>query len=87
MNHSITQFLGRKLSNDEFDLKLARVTCFGAGALVLVFSMWEVLRLDLTEVQVFFGVLLSLVVPLLCMIMGLLLPIAAIVRNRSLTTS
>ena len=84
MNHSITQFMRRRLSSDVFDRKLGQVACFGAGLLVLALSLWKVTRLDLTEAQLFFGVLLSLIVPLLCMIMGLLLPIAeAVTKQRA----
>jgi uncharacterized membrane protein YiaA len=50
--------------------------CFVAGVVVLVVSMWKLTQLDLSEAQFLFGVLLSLCVPLLLVIVGLLLPIA-----------
>jgi len=43
---------------------------------MLVVSMWKLTRLDLSEAQFFFGLLLSLCVPLLLFIAGMVLPIS-----------
>ena len=82
MNHWIAQLLARRLTNDGFDLKLAQVAYFGAGVLVLALSMWKLTRFDLTEAQLFFGVLLSFITPLLLVVIGLLLPIAKAARQQ-----
>jgi len=76
MKDTITRFFGRTISSDAFDRRLGQVFCFVAGALMLVVSMWKLTRLDLSEAQFFFGLLLSLCVPLLLVIVGLVLPIA-----------
>jgi uncharacterized membrane protein YiaA len=72
MKNAIIQFLGRRISDDSFDAKLARVACFVAGVLVFALSIWKLTRLELSEAQLFFGVLLSGCVPLLCIILGFL---------------
>jgi hypothetical protein len=69
--------LRRTISSDAFDRRLGRVFCFVASGLLLMVSMWKLTRLDLNEAQFFFGLLLSLCVPLLLVIVGLVLPIAA----------
>jgi uncharacterized membrane protein YiaA len=75
MKDPIIRFFGHKISSDAFDKRLGQIVCFVAGALMLVVSMWKLTRLDLSEAQFFFGVLLSLCVPLLLVIVGLVLPI------------
>ena len=81
MKDMATQFLGHKITSDTFDMKLAQVACFVVGLLVLVLSFWKLTRLDLSEAQLFFGVLLSLCAPLLFIIVGLLLPVATAHRK------
>lgn len=76
MKNTITRFFGRTISSNAFDTRLGQVVCFVAGVLVLVVSMWKLTQLDLSEAQFFFGVLLSLCVPLLLILVGLVLPIA-----------
>jgi hypothetical protein len=70
-----------KITSDTFDTKLGQAVCFITSVLVLVLSMWKLTRLDLSESQLFFGVLLSGCVPLLCVVVGLLLPIARAERK------
>lgn len=55
-------------------MRLGQGACFVAGVLVGALSFWKLTRLDLTEAQLFFGVLLSFVTPLLFIIIGLQLP-------------
>lgn len=81
MKVTITRFFGQQISSDAFDKRLGQVVCFVAGGLVLVLSMWKLTRLGLSEAQLFFGVLLSLCVPLLLVIVGLVLPIATTARK------
>jgi uncharacterized membrane protein len=77
MKDTIIRFFGHTISSDAFDRRLGQVVCFVAGLVMLVVSIWKLTRLDLSEAQFFFGLLLSLCVPLLLVIVGLLLPIAA----------
>lgn len=81
MTDSITRFFGRTVSSDAFDKTLGQGVCFIASIVILLVSLWELRRLDLTEAQLFFGLLMSLAVPLLLLIMGLLLPLAAAWRR------
>ena len=76
MKDTMIGLLGHKISSDSFDTKLAQAAFSVAGVLVLALSFWKLTRLDLSEAQLFFGVLLSLCPPLLLMVVGLLLPIA-----------
>jgi hypothetical protein len=55
--------------------------CIVVGVGILAASFWELVRLDLTEAQFFFGVLLSLCAPLLFIVLGLLLPLAMADKN------
>ena len=74
MKHQIKELLSHKISSDVFDMRLGQGACFVASALVGALSFWKLTRLDLTEAQLFFGVLLSFVTPLLFIVIGLLLP-------------
>ena len=76
MRYRITQFMSRRVSSDGFDLRLGQAACFVVSVVVFALSIWKFTRLDLTEAQLFFGVLLSGCVPLLCVVVGLLLPVA-----------
>ncbi len=81
MRELIRQWLGHRVSGEVFDARLGQVLCFVAGVLILALSLWKLARLELTEAQLFLGVLLSLVVPLLFIVIGLLLPIASAIRR------
>ena len=48
--------------------------CIVASLFVLSLSLWKLLRLDLTESQLFFGVLVAPITPMLLIILGLVLP-------------
>lgn len=74
MTNPSTPFFNRTVSSAAFDLKLAQGICFVGSVVVLGSSWWTLWRLELTEVQLLFGVQLSLVAPLLLVIIGLLLP-------------
>lgn len=70
----MTSFFGRTISSDEFDAKLGQGTCFVASIVVLAVSYWKLTRLELTEVQFYLGLMLTLCIPLLLVIVGLVLP-------------
>ncbi len=70
----MTGFFGRTISSDAFDTKLGQGVCFVASVVVLAVSFWRLTQLELTEAQVFFGLLLSFCTPLLLVIVGLVLP-------------
>jgi hypothetical protein len=76
MKHPIVQLLKRNIVADEILMRVVQLACFVAGVAVLALSIWKLTRLDLTEAQLFAGVLLALVTPLLLIVIGLLLPIS-----------
>lgn len=77
MSQPITALLTYKITNHAFDTRLAQAACFVAGLLVLALSFWKLTRLDLPEAQLFFGILLSFVMPLILIAIGLLLPLSS----------
>lgn len=77
MSQPITELLNCKITNHAFDMRLAQAACFVAGLLVLALSFWKLTRFDLTEAQLFFGMLLSFVMPLILIVIGLLLPLSS----------
>lgn len=76
MNNTMTRFFGRTVSSDAFDIKLGQGVCFVGCMVMLAVSMWKLTQLELSEAEFFFGMLLSLCVPLLLVIVGLVLPSA-----------
>lgn len=76
MNATFARYVSQTISSEAFDTKLGQAVCFVAAGVSLIASWWKVTQLDLTEAQLFFGVLLSLCVPLLLVVVGLLLPLA-----------
>ena len=83
MKHQIAQILNRSIVADETVIRLGQIACFVAGIAVLALSLWKLSRLELTESGLFFGVLLSLVAPLLLIILGVLLPMTRTAAKRA----
>jgi hypothetical protein len=82
MNNTMTRFFGRTVSSDAFDIKLGQSVCFVGSVVMLAVSMWELTQLELSEADFFFGMLLSLCVPLLLVIVGLVLPSAVVATKQ-----
>jgi hypothetical protein len=80
--NAITRFFGHAVSSDAFDVKLGQGVCFVAAVIVCFVSMWKLTQVDLSEAQFYFGLLLSLCVPLLLVIVGLVLPMAIAARKQ-----
>ena len=74
MNDMPTRFFTRTVSGAAFDARLGRGVCFVGSAILGLVSWWKLTRLDLSEAQFYLGLLLSLCVPLLLSIVGLVLP-------------
>jgi len=74
MNDTSPGFLRRTVSSEAFDVKLGQGVCFVGSVVVGVASWWKLLRLELSEPELFLGLLLSLCVPLLLIIVGMVLP-------------
>ena len=74
MKQQIAHLMTRRITSDSFDLNFVRAACFAGAAFVLALSFWKLTRLELTEAQLFFGILLSTITPLLFIVLGLLFP-------------
>ncbi len=81
MKHQIIQILNLHLVADNTVAKLVQILCFVVSIFVLTLSLWKLARLDLTEAQLFFGVLLSSLMPLLFIVLGILMPLAIAPKN------
>lgn len=82
MKQQIAKIMGFKITSDSFDLNLIRVAFFFTAIFVMILSLRKLSRLDLTEAELFFGVLLSLITPLLLVILGLIYPALCSCRDR-----
>lgn len=76
MKLQITQTLNRKIADDETVANLLRILSVVTSLFVLTLSLWKLTRMELTEPQLFFGVLLAPITPILLLVLGLLLPMA-----------
>jgi len=81
MKHQITQILNRHIVADDTVARFVQILCFVVSIFVLTLSLWKLSRLDLTESQIFFGVLLSVITPMLFILLGVLMPIAIAPKN------
>lgn len=63
------------LTSPRLDSKVGQIACWLCSAGVLTLGMWKLSRLQLTEKELFFGVLLVLAVALLGVVLGMLLPL------------
>ena len=76
MKHHLHSLLNRNIVADHIVLTLTQIVCVIASGFVGALSFRKLLSLDLTEAQIFAGILLSAVVPMLILVLALLLPLA-----------
>lgn len=81
MKQQIIQILNRHIVADDTVMRFLPIPMFVAGISTLMLNLRKLSRLDLTEAQLFFGVLLSLIVLLLFIILGILLPMGVAPKN------
>lgn len=77
---SLRRILGQKLSSDRADASVGSIVSFGAAIALWVVVVPKLVTLGLTEPQLIFGLLLLLIASLLCVALGLLLPVYQAVR-------
>jgi len=65
----------RKLSSNDIDCLFAQTATFLGSIVVCIAGLYALIRLDLSESEMFLGILLVLAVTLLGIICGLLIPI------------
>jgi len=78
----VLQYFQRKLTSEKFDAKAGQVACWMVSGFILVSGIFKVTAMQLSEPQLFFGILLVLSVALLGVVLGILLPIAQFVEQR-----
>ncbi len=87
MKHSFTQVLNLRIVADDTVANLVRIMCFVASVFVMTLSLWKLTRMEgLTEAQLFLGVLLAPITPMLLIIIGLVLPMAIAPKKASAMT-
>jgi len=62
------------LTSPRFDAKVAQIACFAAGLLVFVAAVLKLCSLPVTEWQLLIGLLATSPCLLLCILLGLLVP-------------
>ena len=72
----VVQYFQRKLTSDKLDAMMGQIACCAVSGVILVAGLFKLTELQLTEPELFFGILLILAVALLGIILGVLLPIA-----------
>ena len=73
---TFSYFSTRRLTSDRVDAHLGQIACWPAATGILVLHLLRLPSLHLSEVELFFGVLLVIAVTLQAVILGMLLPIA-----------
>ena len=81
MKTHLPPFLNRQILSEQAIVRLSQLLCFIGAVFALVLSFSKLSRLELTEVQIFFGMLLCMVTPLLLIVIGLLVPLAVPTRR------
>lgn len=76
------QTLQRKLTTARFDAKAGQIACWMVSAFVFIGGLLKLFSMQLPETQLFFGVFLVSAVGLLCLAIGILLPIAQFVEQQ-----
>ncbi len=72
-----------KLTSRGFDAKAAQIACWICSLIVMVVGIFKLTRLQLTEAELFFGILLVMAVAILVIITGLLMPIVEFVAQKT----
>jgi len=65
--------LARRLTSDRFDASIGSKLLYGGALLIFVLGVLKLTRLGLTEVQLVFGLLLSICVTMQVIVAGMLL--------------
>lgn len=74
--NSVLRMMNRPLTSNDTDVKWGQIACWLASITVLVLGMFKLTELPLSEVELFFGVLLVGTVAMLGVLIGLVLPLA-----------
>ncbi len=78
----IIQYFTRTLTSTRFDVKAAQLVVWFIALAVMVGGIYNLARLQLSESELFLGILLVMAVSLQVIVGGLLLPIVAYVSQQ-----
>jgi len=78
---SLFRYLNRKFTSDAFDAHAGQYAAWAVSMLVLVLGIFKLVSLDLTEAELFLGMLLVFAVMLLVFNLGMLLPLTQAVKQ------
>jgi hypothetical protein len=78
----VLRLFRRNLTSTGFDAKAAQIACWICSLIVMVAGILKLTRLQLTEAELFIGVLVVMAVTILCIIAGLLMPIVEFVAQQ-----
>lgn len=67
------RFFGAQLSSEASDLRLGQVVCIATALLVLCLGLWKLIHLDVSEIELLIGLLLTFCISVLFVILGQLL--------------
>lgn len=65
--------LGAKISSETSDLRFGQIVCIATALLVLCFGLWKLIHLDISEIELLIGLLLTFCISVLFVILGQLL--------------
>jgi hypothetical protein len=82
MMTDMLRLLNRSLTSTSFDAKAAQTACWACSLIVMVTGILKLTRLQLTEAELFFGILLVMAVTILGIIAGLLMPIVEFIARK-----
>lgn len=77
----IIQLLNRNIVANVTMMKVVQIACYLASVLMLVLSIWNLTRSDLSGTQIVLGMVLSSLGPLFFIGIGLVLPVVVTARE------
>ena len=75
--HALKRFLGWQISNELSTAKFSQLACYASAIGFFALATWKIARLQVTEADLFFGILQVLAVFLLVICVGTLVRIHA----------
>jgi hypothetical protein len=64
------RIFGAQLSSETSDLRFGQVVCIATALLVLCLGLWKLIHLELTEIELLIGLLLTFCISVLFVILG-----------------
>ena len=67
------RLFGAQISSETSDLRFGQVACIATALLVLCLGLWKLIHLDVSEIELLIGLLLTFCISVLFVILGQLL--------------